>query len=263
MSRSGPSEIMAVIARRGDVLRAVGAGEISKRDLVDRLDVSRSTVDRSIRELEALDLIERATSGYRQTLPGRVALEEFERFETRIDGLVRSRKALVELSNDVPFDGAILDDAEVVLAERHSPHVPITRYCDLVERATSVRSMSPAVFPQSVSTYYEAVVERGMDARLVVSDAVIERLVAAYADELREMLATGRLELRRRNDQIPYGLAVADTPTGARAAILMYAEGGACAYLANDSPAAVEWASNKFDDAWTAARSIPVPLSDG
>ncbi len=263
MTRSGPSEIMAVIARRGDVLRTVGAGEVSKRDLVDRLDVSRSTVDRSIRELEALDLIERAASGYRQTLPGRVALEEFERFETRIDGLVRSNPALSELPNDVPFDGSVLDDAEVVLSERHSPHLPITRYCEFVERATSVRSISPAVFPQIAEAYQEAVVERGMDVRFVASDAVIERLVATYADELRQMLATGRLKLRRRNDRIPYGLVVADTPTGTRMALLMYAEGGACAYLVNDSSAAVEWAASQFEDAWSAARPIPVPVEDG
>ncbi|MFT4964042.1 MAG: putative transcriptional regulator, partial [Halobacteriales archaeon] len=50
-SRSG--DLLSVLERRADVLDALMDGPEQKRGLVKTLNVSRSTVDRAIRKLEA------------------------------------------------------------------------------------------------------------------------------------------------------------------------------------------------------------------
>ncbi len=253
---------MAVVARRGRVLRAAGPDGVRKRDLVDDLDVSRSTIDRGIRELEGIGLIERTDGKYRRTLCGRLALAEYDAFESRIDGLIEGSSVLSKLPPDADFDAAVLDGAEIVRAKRHSPHVPVSRLGDVVSRATHVRAMAPAVMPQQVETYRTGIVERGLTAEVVLSDAVVGRLVAAYPDALEEALETGRLSLRRTEESIPYSLLVADTPDGREIGALVYGDSGVRAFVGNDDPAAVAWAEDCLAERWERAEPFPSPLAD-
>ncbi len=253
---------MAVVARRGRVLRSAGSDGVRKRDLVDDLDVSRSTIDRGIRELEGIGLIERVDGTYRRTLPGRLALEEYDAFRSRMGGLVESSEALSELPSDVEFDAAVLDDAEIVHAQRHSPHVPVSRLGDIVSRATHVRAIAPAVMPQQVETYRESIVERELTADVVLADAVVGRLVSAHRDALEETLATGRLSLRRADETIPYSLLVADTPDGSEVGVLVYGDGGGRVFIGNGAPAAVGWAHELIDEHWERAAPLRSPSDD-
>lgn len=264
MARPDPREVMAVVARRGRVLRAMGRTGIEKRELIDALDVSRSTVDRSVRELEAIDLIERTGGEYRLTLPGRIALEEYDRFASRMDGLFSAISSLSSLPVDAPFDAAVLEDATVVRTERHSPHVPVTHLSDQVSRATETWAVAPAVLPQQVSVYHERILEDGLEARIVATEAVLERLLSAYAEEFEETLATGRLHVRQVDGELPpYSLLVVETPSGPEMGMLFYGENGATGYVGNDSPHAVEWARGQISNHWERATPLTTsPASD-
>jgi predicted transcriptional regulator len=260
MTRPDPTEVMAVVARRGTVLRAVDTEGVPKRDLVDTLSVSRSTVDRAIRELEALGFIERTDGGsYCRTLPGRLALAEYDRFASRMDGLVSSADVLSLLPADAPCDTRILEDATVVVAERHSPLVPIEHLSNLVDRATHIDAIAPAVLPQQVDAYHRNFVGDDLTTRLVVTDAVIERLVSAYGTELGESLETGQLSVRRSDESIPYSLVVAETAEGPEMGLLVYADSGVRGFIGNGSPEAVEWASDLVDRYWESATPISEP----
>lgn len=259
MTRPDPTEVMAVIARRGQVLRAVDTEGVRKRTLVADLDVSRSTVDRSIRELEAIGFIERADEGgYRRTLPGQLALDEYDNFTARVDGVLSSIDVLSLLPVDAPCDTKILDDATVVLAERHSPHLPVNHLSDLISRATRVWSVAPAVLPQQVTVYHEQFQAGDLTAQMTLTDAVVERLVSAYGTELRESLQSGHLELRRTSQSLPYSLVAAETPTGPEMGLLVYADSGVRGFIGNDDPEAVEWAKQQVESYWQSAD----PLSD-
>jgi predicted transcriptional regulator len=257
MTRPDPAEVMAVIARRGRVLRAVDTDGVRKRTLVSELDVSRSTVDRSIRELESVGFIERADEGgYRRTLPGELALEEYDRFASCIDGVLSGIDVLSLLPADAPCDTRILDDATVVLAERHSPHVPVNHMSDLVARATKIWSVAPAVLPQQVSIYHERLTTSDLSARLTLTDAVVEHLVSRYETELREALATGNLDIRRTDQSLPYSLVAAETTDGSEMGLLVYAESGVRGFIGNDDPDAFEWAKRQVNTYWDAATPL-------
>ncbi|MFC6725269.1 helix-turn-helix transcriptional regulator [Halobium palmae] len=260
MTYSDPDEVMAAVARRGDVLRILGEGGAEKRDLVAELDVSRSTVDRAVRELEGTGLVERAADGYRRTLAGKIALDEYRQFADRIRGVKAGRELLAELSPDTPFDAAMLEGGEIVRPERHSPHLPVNRLSELVERAERVRAFASAVFPQQVDTYHRAIVQDGMEARLVVTRDVVDRLVAAYREQLAAALDTGRLAIRATEEALPYSLVVADTSDGTEVGQLVYAEeGGVKGFIGNDGIDAVEWAEREIARRWERGAPLPVP----
>ncbi|WP_224335734.1 helix-turn-helix transcriptional regulator [Haloprofundus halobius] len=258
MSQLGPSEIMAAVARRGSVLRSLDDDGTPKCQLVDFLDVSRSTVDRGIRELEGLELVERADNGYRRTLAGQLVLSEYDSFVSQLDGIVESLDALDTLSPTTEFDAKVLDGAEIVYAEKYSPHQPVTCHGEVVSRASSVRGLAPTVLPQQVQIYHERIVEGSLEAHLALSDAVVERLVAAYDEELQEALSTGQLHLRQTPVDPPYSLICAETPTGPEISLLLYGDTGAYAFIGNDDPEAVEWAESTFENWWTDAAPLSV-----
>ena len=255
MTAPNPSEVMAVIARRGCVLRSVGTDGIGKRELVDRVDVSRSTVDRSVRELEANGLIERTGSGYRRTLVGELALEEFDTFASRIDGLVGNVGLLNPLPADGAIDAAMFDDASVVRAERHAPQAPITALCGLISTANGIHALSVAVFPQQVDTYVDAL-ENGLSAEVVLAPEAAERLVSAFDTELSAALDTGRLVLREAPAGSEFGLLVAETDEGPVAGLLLFGEGGVRAFVRNDDHAAVAWARDRLADVWKESSAL-------
>jgi predicted transcriptional regulator len=246
MSGSDAADILAGVHRRGKLLRRIGDGARSKSGLDDELGVSRSTIDRGVRELESAGLIERADDGYRQTLCGRLALGEYDGFVRRIEGLSDGVDLLAELPIDAELDLAMLAGATVIEAERSSPHKPVEALYGLVESASSVRGFAPAVHPQQVATYSDRI-EAGMDAELVLTTDVIERMVSTYAGEFQDVSETGRVSVLEAPDDLPYSLTIARTDDGPVAALMVYADGRVSGCVINDSEVAVEWARDRYE----------------
>lgn len=263
MTRPDPTEVMAVVARRGMVLRIVGTDGVRKQRIVEELDISRSTVDRAIRELEAVEFVERSSDGtYHRTLPGRMALEEYDSFAARMDGIMSSVDLLSSLPMDAPCDAEVLEDATVVVAERHSPYMPVNHFDDLVDRSQAVYGIETAVLPQHVTVYHEKLTSGDLTARVVVTEAVVEHLMSAYKTELREGLETGQLELRQTSTSIPYSLLVGETAKGPEMGLVVYAQGGVRGFIRNEAPEAVQWARRQIDGYWESAVPLSTPTCD-
>jgi predicted transcriptional regulator len=245
------TNVIEAIMRRSDVLGALETGQAKKTELVERLDVSRSTINRGLQDLSRLGLVQRDERGYQLTLAGRLVFEEYRRFRGQVDDVVGNVALLSALERDVPFETAVLDSATVVTADQHSPYRPMAQAADLVERATHVRAFAPAVVPRQVEAYRQRIVDDGMTAEFVLSDQVIELLVSSHADALHETLETGLVEIRRAESVLPYGLIVAETADGPQMGLIVYGNSGARGFVGNDHPAAVAWAWETVTDCWT------------
>jgi predicted transcriptional regulator len=265
MAADDAADVVETVSRRTEVLRRVGGDEPGKSDLVADLAVSRSTVDRAVRELVDAGLIRRRGEGYVRTLAGDLALREYDRLVGRVDGVVDATGVLGPLSADTTFDARLLDGATVVAAETPSPRRPLRHLTDLVERSEHVVAFAPAVFPAQVATYRDGTVEDAMTARVVVTDDVVERLVSTYREEFLAVLDTGRLSIRRYPDLPPYSLTVGETPDGPELGLVTYSDNRVCGFVGNDDPAAVEWARREIGRQWRAGEAVVAPgasLSD-
>jgi predicted transcriptional regulator len=247
MTGVDPAEIIATVNRRCDVLRALEDGPLEKPTLETRLAVSRSTIDRGIRELEETGLVTRDDEGYRRSLPGRIALEEFERFRSRLEGLGESAPLLGELDATAALDGALLDGARVVGSTRTSPGRPVEALYDVVDRADRVRAVGLAVHPRQVHVYSRRVAEEGMQAALVLTEDAIERLVADYRESFDVALDNDLVQFWRVDEALPYSLTLADSGEETHVGVLVYAGESIQGCILNDGDRAVAWGEERFE----------------
>ena len=259
---SGPMEqessLDGALVRRAPLLRALSSSPKEKPALREALSVSRSTVDRGLRELEAAGFVERDDDRYRLTLAGRIALDAVERFTDRAASIEETTDLLGDLSHDTPLSPAVVAGAEVVRPDQTAPDRPFERVAAFVERADDVRGVLTAVSGRYVELYAGHVAD-GMSVSVVVTPEVVERLASRYGDQARAMLSTGNASLRELDERYPFGLTLGRADGRTRIALTVYGDYGVAGVIVNDAPDAVAWAEGFFEDAWDRATPIPNP----
>lgn len=213
LANSTTSEAINALSQRVEFLECVEGNAKDKRTLVDHLGCSRSTVDRGVRELEALHFLTYGDDGYKPTMCGQLAAKEYRRFEHRIETLCRLQPFLrrVPLSEfDIELEW--ITDAELLLPEPNDPYSMINRHVQLVAEAESGKALLPLAGLHAHEAGYDNVMERGGEIELVVTSGVAQmfRENPNYADLTEEMLATDRFELYEYEGQIPYAIVVLD-----------------------------------------------------
>lgn len=256
MAPPDSATVASVLSRRHELLGAICDSGTRKHELVESLAVSRSTIDRGLRELQEVGLVVRDGGAYRRTAAGTLALEEYDAYRRTIGGIGEAAELLSGLPADAELDAAVLDRADVRVTQPHTPYQPISHFSDVIQRASRVSAVASGIIPQQVEAYRSAIRNNDLSARFVVTDAVIEHLVDTYGDALSEALATGRAELRLASDSLPYGLLVAETPDGSCTGLILYADFGVRGTITNDRPDAVSWARRAFEEQWERATPL-------
>lgn len=189
--------LLEKLLRRTALIERLKEGIVEKRELTEQLDVSRATVDRAVRELESAGVVERTGEGYALTLFGELAYAEFRRLVDRFEALDRARELLLLLPRGFEIEAAVLEDAEIVPAERPMPHEPLERLEELVETHDRVSCYMPVAFPSSVAAFHRRITETDAEVELFLDEPLVDRLRANYAEELREVLASENATLRQ------------------------------------------------------------------
>lgn len=238
---SPPADVVALVTRRRALLDALREGPASKPDLVAALDVSRSTVDRGVRELESAALVRRAAGTVRLTTPGRLCLRAHDRLHAATRGVDAARGLLEDLPAGSVPDPVLFEGATVVEGTQAVPSRPLEVVSGYLEDAERVHAVSLSVVPRMVEQYRRAVTEDGTDVTMVVPEGVLSRLLEAHEDALAAVLEAGA-SLHQVATEPPYGVLAVDRPSGPVAALLVHGDGGLRGLVANDDPLAVAWA---------------------
>ncbi|ELZ95465.1 helix-turn-helix transcriptional regulator [Haloferax sulfurifontis] len=261
MVRSEVDEVFDVLASRADVLDAVVRQPRTTAELADDLPVSRSTVDRGLRELESAGFVETNGGVHRPTLAGRMALDTYAHFVECLDDIDAAAAVLDSLDSDAPLAPAFLDGCDAISVTDGGSGPALSKLTSFVEEATSVRGCVRGALPSQVDAYYRAVVEGGIPVDIVATDDVVQRLVTAYRPQLAEAWSVDSFSLRSV-DSLPYSLVVSDLPDGPVAFLVAYSERGLAGVIYNDSRPAVSWARRRIDDWQTDAAPLPRPTTD-
>ncbi len=242
MTQHTSAGIISLLTKREPILRAVDAAGIGKRDLVEQLRVSRSTVDRGMRELEAAGLLARSPEGYRRTLLGELLLAEYDQFATQTDSLLAGKELLATLAPGYELDPVVFEDATIVTASKHNPHQPISAFCSLLAEARWTQTVCPAVFPQVLDQWVELCEAEMIRADIILSEPAVSTLVGAHTDSLEVLLAESRIALHQVVEGPTCGLVVAeDDSTATGGLVILDDRGGARAFIKTSTDAAVSW----------------------
>lgn len=188
------------------------SGEITQRELRDRLDVSRRTVSRSLRALQDREWIESDGNTYRLTTRGRHIVAEF----TDLMETVRRTEELAAFLRWFPADVDAPDfldvtDAVVTASSDADPYAPARTQTEILYDADRLRVLLPAIDLESTKTLTEEVTDRGLEIESVVSPGVAETMASReFAPQLREQLETGRASILVTDEALPFYLGLAD-----------------------------------------------------
>lgn len=252
----GGVDLYDLLARRSDLLDVLATGDHTKPELVERLDVSRSTVDRALRELEAEHLVTRTGREIRLTTRGGFIVD-LNRYVTDISTTIDQ---VTEHLRQVPVEHrphyAVFADATVVTAEDAAPHRPVSAFEDELSTVEGLASISMTVIPTLVERIKDKVLDGGLEVDMVVSEPVLERLVTGHREALNDTIDREEVTLNQTDSELPYDLVVLDHGGTRSALVLFHGDGGISALVQSTAPDAVAWAEDVFQR--ERARAEPV-----
>lgn len=240
-----PDDLIQTLFKRKPVVNCLHEGVTDKREMVSALDISRPTVDRSIRDLEDQGVIERHDGEYQFTLYGLFVVNKFRNVLSTYETFIKVRPLLLSLPSESDLTMSVLEEAEVTVPHEYAPHEPLRYIEQEIEEADEIKLILPTILPSQLEFFADQATNAGLEGELIVREEAVEVLLTAYADSLDAILAADS-ECRVWSTPNPteYGVLVVDSSV---VHIIGYSkDGGLTAVITNDSKAAVEWAENLF-----------------
>lgn len=190
-------DLLRLVADREEILTALADGPLSPRDVVGRIDDSRSTFNRAIRELDDAGLVDRTGGDCALTLSGRLLLDRYQTFHREAEGVAAARNALAPLDLDAPVDPAVLVGADIHVGDETTPYRAQERLHEVLRTATRYRAVLPALDdPRHIGLLYEHVVTDGLPAELVVPRELADSLGDRFQRRLAAMSESEEFDLR-------------------------------------------------------------------
>lgn len=241
------AKAVRVVTQRLDFLDRLSESALSKRELVDELPYSRSTVDRAIRDLQTTGLIEQTDDGYVATLCGRVSADQYRRFVQTARDAVAVEDVVAGVPADAPVDGRAFRGSTVHRSDDAAPYDLVDRLVESLDGVDRLRALSDGYpHPQ----YFDAVVDRVERGRLTVDVIVSRSLWRAFVDHYPEQVDTmSDVGIDVRVGEVPpFTLHLLDDGDGTTVQLLVHTDTGAVrGVVTNDTADAVEWATDLFE----------------
>lgn len=174
---------------RVTVLRTLGDGPFTERELVDETGVSRVTVGRVLDDFQERGWAVETDDGYRRTRLGDVLAEDYSRLHESMDLACRLGPVRELLpTEEMPFDLRLLGDGLVSDPETFDALGAVDRWKQLVRQSDRVvgTAGSPTAKTAIAEPFHDAIVDSGVTFEAVVSAGYVE---TATADADRRRLA--------------------------------------------------------------------------
>ncbi|WP_142860271.1 helix-turn-helix transcriptional regulator [Salinigranum halophilum] len=249
-----PSDVRQLLSQRADILSTLLRSERTKGELTDTLDVSRSTIDRGVRQLESTGLVRRSGGTVTATLAGRLAYDSYRQYCEETAHVVEFGDLLAELPPSAEVSHEMLDGATAYRSEPPATGRPANEITALIAQGTRMRACASAINDSAAADqFYRMITERGGQGSVVYTSSLAEHLREEYFQPHHEMAATGRFRAFE-TDSLPHELYIIDSDAGTTAGVLIYNDSKTIrGTILNDTDAAVEWARETFEDQVAAA----------
>lgn len=235
-------ELIELLSRRHDLLRTIREEPRERRELVDHVDASKSTVYEGVSQLVELDLVESTVDGLRPTVAGELALARYDDLSRVIEG----RALLGTLPTEV-VDPVALAGAELVVPAGHAVDRHLKRVEATIEGADVIRGFTPAISPDHVALFARRLDEGGLDAEFVLAADIVEHLRQDAPETFDGLLSAERLTLWQTTADLPFTLLIVDAAGGTEVGIELWDDGVVTGLVVNDTPGCLEWAESTYD----------------
>lgn len=240
-----PAELMSILVKRRALIGYIRTSTMDKRELEEKLDVSRPTIDRAFRELEDGDIISSIGTDYELTLFGKLVHDEFADTWRSIEKITEAHPLLEQLPPDLDFPAGFFDAGEIHLSNPKVQAEPFQHVWDLLEGCDEFEALLPVMTPEYLRRFHDTVVKQGISGEIVLEEDVEGTLFASYEEMLTDLLDIEHCSLWSTKRAIPIGLVVVDGTvlwTG-----FYGPAGGLRGAIVNESDVAVTWGNEQFE----------------
>lgn len=137
--------VVAGLAKRHAIISALRDAPVDKRGLQTRVDVSRSTIDRSLRELREADIVAYECGQWGLTALGRFAHNAYLEYLDFVSDLEAAAPLLNAIADTDSIPPAFLDDVVVHEADPAVPAAVFQRMRGSITDAQRFRITTPVV----------------------------------------------------------------------------------------------------------------------
>ena len=246
-------DMLLEVVRRAPILQTLRGRSAGASEIVETVDLSRSTVHRATDSLEEYGILERVDEAYCLTNLGRLLFEEVHQFEKQ----TATTLALAPFLNTISLDGdgfpiEYFVDATIVRRKPRQPHATIHRLIKLIEQSDRLQMLSTVISPVYVDVGYREMMN-GMEIEAVFESEVLDLMLAEYPEKARQTIATGNFRIYAQTG-VPFELFVFDSKMGMAAHDV---NGNAEVLIECEDAAAVRWAESLYEK----HRSQAAPLN--
>lgn len=252
------TDIAEILRKRHEWLPYLDDSHLTKPELCDQIDVSRSTVDRGMSELESVDIVDRTTDGYQLTSFGNLLCQLRTSYMRSLESIYRAQAMQTPLPTDQYGEQILFDGGDVVLPESHLPEKPTRRILSLITESRAVRGFTPVMHDQYISTSYEQVMMHDLEFEFLITSEIFDGLVSLYSEWLINAFQQDEFMIYENQQLPPFGLAIFERKSdGSHTVVLaLYADNGLSGIIENDTRQAVGWAKQLYRDYRDAATHI-------
>jgi len=217
---------------------------LRQSEILERLDVSKSTTHRQMNRLNQMDFVVKEDDGYSLTDLGGAVAERTGEYVSEVSTAHEYREFLDTL-NGADLSLSEVSDAEVTRATTDSPVAPLVRLAELTADASEVLALTNSVAPESFKVSREKMRDGEQEVDMVIDGRIMESLRSSdwFGEEVRQDLSAGTLRLWVHDEPVPYQIGVMDDRLclGAEDENRM-----PVAMLETENESAVEWAQREF-----------------
>jgi len=258
---SGERSVLRVLDKREPVLAALCEDSLAKPDLVEELTVSRSTVDRAIRDLETHDLVARTDGGYRGTLAGRVLLSARREYVDQVVETAGIGDLVAHLPADAEVPVETFATAEAYRPETTNPHRPTTFLRDLAARTVHHRGvLVRQATPNAPAVIRERALAGSTDVEYLISPAMRDYLWTERPVLVTDLVEDGGVEFYEVT-ALPFDYGILTTPEEANFVVVVYDDRGTLqGVLHSTDERAVRWAEETYREHLPDATPLDPPV---
>ncbi|MFP8958701.1 helix-turn-helix transcriptional regulator [Natrialbaceae archaeon A-CW3] len=212
--RGDDLDVLIDLLRRSPLLEELRGEKYDRRELQDRLAISRATSHRHTKLLTELGVIEKVNGKFRLTESGTLLADACFRFKQEADSALQLAPVLEAVKDaPVPIANEAFTGATVTSAEYGDPHTPLVRFITLVRGTETLHALDlDLIVPARLDEIKERIVN-GMEAELIGILEVAKDIIENHPENCIEAWTSGYLTIKLV-DELPFALTIFDDRVG-------------------------------------------------
>jgi predicted transcriptional regulator len=243
------------LTRRWPVLDVLRTGPLDRRDLQERVGVSRPTIHRQLRALRDDGLVAKRNGTFALTPVGELTATEFGRTFAVMDTVSALSQVVPWLQvAEFDFEFSRLRHAEVTLPRRTDPFAPTRRMLRTIHGADHIRMLTYTFLPEGDPATRRCFVEERQFFEAVLDATLVRSLLEdpASTAHLQELITHGA-QISVAPDPVPLILTIADEQVIIGA---VDDDGSPRGLIVTDDEVIRAWAEETVDDSLVRAEQL-------